>query len=452
MAGAQRGTYVATCHLTPVASRAYRRGVLVARLVSLLSAAAILVACGARSALDDRATPAAGGGTSSGSGGGVAAPFPCGALEATGAAFALPEAPGAHQHRPAMVPLGGGPAIALVLGLDPIAPPGATMIPLADVSLDPTGAWPPALTGLDEIAVAGGGSFALAPRSGPTFSLLFDLESLDPPTGMVLAEDVKPQGNAAGTLFDPGPGTALFVISDGDHHLAAHTRATTEHPLALDLFTGAVVAQSDAGSACGAVPLSGGAIAWPDGFLVASSSGAVSGQCGAPEAVQLFRVSTSAASWIAPLGVVQLGAPIRRAALVPASDGGAWILTQPLGPPELVAPVRVDRVDASGTPVGAPIEAVAETAVDFAAAGLGGGFVIAWTAPGSPPKLGLEVRDASGKLGAQASIPLDPAPVEGPLALHVGADGATLVVAWSQQDAQHLATVRLARFACAAAP
>jgi hypothetical protein len=377
-------------------------------------------------------------------------------LTATGAETALPESAGAHQHRPALVPLGAGPEVAVVFGLDSIASPGSIMVPLADVTFDPTGPWPPAIPASHTLAISGGASFAPAPRPGATFSLLYDLESIDPPTGGVFAEDVSPQGNAAGTLFEASNGPALFVASNGAHHVAGHEIGVGERLLGIHLFEDATETTSMVG-ACAGGALAGAAIPFGAGFLVAATTGTPFGECpgaaGAlPDVVELLRVSPGGTPWIQLVTTVSTGVALTKVALLPR-PGGAWLLTQQAanGP---AAPVHVQPLGATGSLIGAAFDVVPEGALAWGAAALGDGFALVWMGPTTQPALGLAVYGAGGTEIVSSAIPLSIGAVEGPPALFVtngvANDGATVLVAWSQRDESQVATLRFARLACVA--
>src|SRR4051812_8948549 len=105
---------------------------LLPRRLLLLLATHALTGCGARSSLLDAA---------------VEAPPGCVPLTPGGSDVTLPDAAGFDAHGPALVMLGGGPRVAVVMGLHAVGGGSGPWVPqpVADVVLDPWGAWPPAV-------------------------------------------------------------------------------------------------------------------------------------------------------------------------------------------------------------------------------------------------------------------------------------------------------------------
>jgi hypothetical protein len=410
------------------------------------SLALFLTGCGSRSSLlDGVASPP--------STGSVEPPPPpaCVPLTEAGARVTLSEVVGFGAQRPAIAPLGDGSEIAIVFGLHPTVSSEPALDAIADVALDPWGAWPPAAAAPHQVADSGGEAFVVAPRGDATYSLL----AAGPAGASQFAASVDPMGTAA-LAPSVDKGTPRFLARAGDVFLRSVEGGDGDDPAAA--FRWLVVDVSEENGPglgtlnCGLDSLVGDAIPFfASGFLAAVTNQAVNPLCTSSNGT--FAQGPASDLWIRgyPVGgaaipapqMIPFGAAIERVRLVRRS-AGAWVLAQTRGADGTRGPVEALRIDAAGMadPVSEAFAAAPAGTFGFAAAPLGDGFVIAWVEAGA---IGVATFDDAGTKRASTSLTVAGS-ISDPVAVIAAEDASAIVVAWSE-DAQ----VRVTRLGCLSA-
>lgn len=412
-----------------------------------------IAGCGARSGLYEGRAGSGGApttSTTSGTGGMDA----CAPLAITGPVRTLPAVPGYHARRPALVKLGGGPAEAIVIALDAVESPGPVPSPIADVVIEPWGAWPEAIDPPHPIAPSGGAAFAVAPRTQPTFALAASMEQTGELPNVTFAKDVDPHGTAdLEPLTLPQQGLVRFIAANAN---AALTLIGLDVALDPPLHAGRTILDpyspgySFIGLACAAGEIVADAVPSGNGFLAALSTSIPITSCPGtgfqptPAVdIRIFRGS----SQYTPHDIL-LSHPIDRVRLV-GRKAGAWVISQTRDWGGTIEPIRVDGI----TDEGAIDYAVTNLApvpgktLGFGAAAYGEGFALAWIA--DPPAIGVGVFGPDGIAIATTLLPiaagamLPDAPV-----IAVADDRSALIVSWTESAVGEPAVVRVARFGC----
>jgi hypothetical protein len=439
---------------------------------------ALLLACGARTGLDegqgpstsDGGAPAGPGGSgagAAGAGGSGAGPtFACDALFVDGEprfdVTAL--GPGIRETEAALVPVDPARLMLFHTQVDEVAEGRSVRA----VTFDAWGAWPDDFGEALPITIALRDGFRATPGANADTALLLPLFSLGPPgaTTAALAPSVLPATSYSDVpytfLFDlsnsPG-GPASFVRSPTTGRFFVGWRAELEATFLGHVVTDAagepIAAWFDSGCAQGdpraaSLPSS-------DGFIVAISSGRPAGTClnddGIPgPAVRLqtgaLQGDGGAIEW--PYERVE-SEPIAALELV-ARPGGAWLVHQTDGSTAFVPPpIFATPLDETGGPVGAPLVVVEENRATgtVAVAPFGSGFALAWVESLLPtsPFIAVRIFDADGTLRAEGSFDTASAFLApGRISLVTSPNTDALVVAWETFEPEPRVTA--ARFAC----
>lgn len=459
-------------------------------LLTLLAASALAASCGGRSALRDGLSASGGGGgsaptsstssisstsstssTSSGSGG---APPACDQLLLTGMPITVEPTSFEHGSRPSLVPAtDDGSLVSVVLARQLVEGPSVPPIRIVDASFSPWGDWPSTLGPADQVCSFGGDAFAVAPAMAagqPGFATLFYLPTSSFPSDMYFAPDASPQTSydpfPKGISWDAGePAWPVALARGATSTLAAYQIGVGSHSfmnLAL-VDSASLSVEVFASVACADAPFTAAAVPAQGGFLIATATGRAFGACmlddgipGPADEVQVMRFDqakkqlTLSASFKEP-------DPLAHIALAKRGEG-AWVVWQSNGASaEAPPPIRAARLDEGGLPVG-PVFLITddgETTGPFAAASVGPLLAVAWVDSLDPssPTLRLDLFDEAGALVTGSSINTGPAWLyDASLSLLPSPDGRQLLLAWSDIASPDPATVRVARFSCAARP
>jgi hypothetical protein len=406
-------------------------------------------ACGARSSLLDLAGSPPDGGT--------VEPPECTPLTPAGPPVTVPDVVGFDALRPAMVPLAGGPEAAVVFALHPPMVSEPAPQPISDVTLDPWGAWPPAVSTPHQVAGSGGEVFFVAPRDDSAYALFAD----GGPGGVPLfATSVDPAGEAVFSPLDMA-GAPRLLARSGAFFLRAVEYGDDSDPNAAIRWLSTFVTYGEMPYIwtinCGLDSLVGDAIPYfGTGFLaivtnqVANASCVSSGgmfQSGPAAEIQLRGYPLDGTETLPP-AIIPFDDPVDRVRLLRRSQG-AWALVQTRSAGGATGHVEVIGVNAAGSPDPAlpPVEVAPAGTFGFAAAPLGDGFALAWVDPAGA--IGVATFDASRTKLASTSIPIaGPASVTDPVSILTKKDASEIVVAWSERSPGAGARVRLTRLGC----
>ena len=453
-------------------------------LITLLAASALAASCGGRSALRDGLSASGGGGgsaptsstssTSSSSSGSGGAPPTCDQLLLTGAPITYEPTSFEHGSRPSLVPAtDDGSLVSVVLARQIVEGPSVPPIRIVDASFSPWGDWPSTLGPADQVCSFGGEAFAVAPAMAagqPGFATLFYLPTSSFPSDMYLAPGASPKTSydpfPEGISWDAGePAWPVALARGATGMLAAYQIGVGSHSfMSLALVDSASLSVEVVHDvACADAPFTAAAVPAQGGFLVATAAGRAFGACmlddgvpGPADEVHVMRFDqakmqlTLSASFEEP-------DPLAHIALA-KRGGGAWVVWQSDGASaEAPPPIRAARLDEGGLPVGPvfPITHDGETTGPFAAASIGPLLAVAWVDSLDPgyPTLRLDLFDEAGALVTGSSINTGPAWLyNASLSLLPSPDGRQLLLAWSDIASPDPATVRVARFSCAAGP
>jgi hypothetical protein len=452
----------------------------------LLAASALAGSCGGRSALGDGLSASGGAGgsaptsstsssSSSSSSGAGGAPSACDQLLLTGAPITYEPTSLEHGSRPSLVPAtDDGSLVSVALARQPVEGPRVPPIRIVDASFSPWGDWPSTLGPVDQVCSFGRDAFAVAPAMAagqPSFATLFHVPTSSFPSNMYLAPSASPK-----TSYDPFPEGISWDVAEQAWPVALARGATgmlAAYQIGLGSYSYMGLALVDGASlsvvvpyadvACGDGPFPAAAVAAQGGFLIATASGREFLECGLDDLVpgradevQVMRFDqakmklTLSASFKEPDALAHI-------ALAKRSEG-AWVVWQNNGASsEVPPPISAARLDEGGLPVGPvfPITHHGQTTGPFAAASVGPLLAVAWVdwLDTSYPTLRLDLFDEAGAFVTGSSINTGPAWLyNASLSLLPSPDGRQLLLAWSDIASLDPATVRVARFSCAAGP
>lgn len=453
---------------------------------TLLSALALVAACGTRSALPEGDLASGSGGapgtsttsstsstsstfsSSSSGGSGGEAPI-CDVLVLSGPPITY-DPSFEHASRPRLVPASEDRSrVSMVMTRQSLESPSPTPLRATNVTFAPWDAWPSGLGPDYQVLGWGADSLAVAPAwppSKPGFALLHYVLTGAFPSDMALAASVAPETDYES--FPPSvqwdgwePAWAVALARGAKGHLAAYQFGGGPYTyLTLGLVgTGGVTVLSDA--ACANMPFPADVAPTQGGFLVASASGRAFGSCpdddgipGPPNRVQIARLDDDTASFTLATEY-QDPDPISQVAL---AQGGqdTWVVWQNTGASAFEPPsIRAQRLTATGAPSGPIFDVTSSGATSgpFAAASLGPWLAVAWVDSIDPstPTLRLDLFDDNGARVAGSSYNTAPFWLYEPsLSLLSSPDGRSLLLAWSDHDGggTSAAIARVARFSC----
>lgn len=448
----------------------------------LLAGALVLLACGARSPLEEggadstdsahSSSTGAGAGGAGGEAGGGSGPLACSGLVSAGPPASPQPVLGYSAHRPTLTGMSNGSA-ALVFAATEGRPDPAENGRILHASVDLFGRWPPALsTPLEAVAVggfAGGQGFVTsAAFGGDGYDLLFTtgndvpsppldtirwVRALDP----TVVTGPLPESTAitAAGRFQ-GPRFAATSAIGGSALVAKAKPMGPVEQLLVNRVDAGFNNQVFADSGCGVGPLVGDAIAVPSGdLLYALSSSAGFQQCwdgaptGLPSRVQVALMPVD-------FGLEYRFELVRSGRIqqieLAARPGGAWLLFREdtAGGPQIVA----QALDELGDVVAAELTVVGNGGATgpFAVSPWADGFVIGWfdTSDPSASTLHARVVDAAGSVVAETAFTPDPWASSERLAVLGSEAHGMFALAWSEVGPA--SRVRLQRFDCVAVP
>lgn len=447
--------------------------------------ALLLAACGARTTLRDYegasgpsgVTSGAGGSGAGGSGaggngaggsGGAPLGPQCPALVAAGApiTFDAPS-PAHHQDLPTLLPLDAA-GVAVVFAHNPVEAPADVLVEIRHASFAPWGLWPTSLGVAITTAEIGGQVYTAAPTDATGFAL--ELQNVGSGGKLEYGSVSFAPLALAGKSYSPAPPSfpisgfvgsyAAFAARVHGGHLVGHQALSgTPYELILSLTDSGGVKQVWSEAACATDRMLADAVGLGLGGLVAFDSGRPFGLCmgdglpGPPTELQIG--SFTPGQPLVHGTTVKLTDPLRSLHLTERSDG-AWVVWQENGASAFTPPpIQAMRVDVNGAPASSPIAVNGGGTIGpTAATRLGDGVAVAWidsTEPSAPTLL-FQVIEASGELGAAASLPTLEAWQTGDrISLLGSADGRSLLLAWSgmpDPGGDALRRVYVARFDC----
>lgn len=397
-----------------------------------------IVACGARTPLEDRDGGGAGtGAAGTGGVGGQAGAIPvdpCDAILETGGPFTFVPS-GADVTDPRLAQL--GPQTTLVfrdLGQQRVGHAG----------FDALAAWPPALA---PTLVDVGQAFDLVVGGGPLGPSA--VHSQSPGADPFFLAGFDPGDGGFALAF--GEATPLFVGSREDRWLAAF-RVPADNQIYLYDVQPGFDASFDLDWGCASTATWVSAVPDATGFLVALASGAPFGACnggpsGPAESLQIAHFGPYLDDTL--LSELPQPEPLAFVALAPrdAARGGAWLVTRTDGSiSEVLPPALAVRLDDAGQPVGDPVEVVAtgDGPTPIAVAALGDRLAVAhFSTVSASHKLIVQIVLPDGSLGRV--LEREVATASDDLAIVATADPDVFVVAYRDVDPRALV---LARYGC----
>jgi hypothetical protein len=460
----------------------------VSRPALVASLLGLLAACGSRSTLtpsgaDDTAGSGATGGQG-GAGAGTSTPLPTGTAGAGGGAGGapiscdtvvldgLPRSPathigGAEQGAPRLVPIEADASRAALVYEEAEQLSFGTP-KSASVALEtPWGAWPDSLatSGLhfDHTGMSVGGG-----ESGRISLLTRELSNpAVVPTGMFLWTPTAGQPGSEGQFFDDlSIGAPRLVAAGQSDWIAGFSLSTggASERLALARLTSPIPSSTFAGDfACAKdAPLSGAALPWGEGYLLAISNGRPFGTCSddqfsdsAPERLQVVLLPGPVNAPVLQAEYAESGTHVHQVLAAPSATG-AWLAWERVPPgfeadPPAERRLQLFQIDAAGLPKTGKIITLdlGITGTPIGLATVGDLPVLAtFRDSGDGGVVDVSVFGELGEpLGQITLPPEDGLFLELTVSLLGSPSGGHVLVAWGETGAQR--RVRVARLACA---
>lgn len=338
----------------------------------------------------------------------------------------------------------------------------------ASVALDsPWGAWP---SGLGTSASHGtSDGFVVGPDREGRFSMLTTDEpnnAGDVPTGMIVWAPSAGVPGAKGQFFgDVTPGLPALVTSNGKEYLAGFRTGPPDFEiltLSRVVFGAGPVSKSWIAACAIGAGLSGAAIPFGEGFLVAMSNGRPYSKCltddlpdGPPSRLQVAKLDGGSGGGAQLFEHDDPTTYILQVQLAPAAVG-AWVAWERVPFEPLDRRIEILRLDGAGLPTSdAVIEVPYGTlGAPFALASLGPRLAIATTKtpPGGQRELDVHLLAEDGSPGAEITLQAEAGfEMSSAVALLGSPSGGHLLVAWDEESTinNDARRVRLARLACA---